>query len=1501
MKKTVAKKSLSLAKSKKGKNLYSGVSTLILLALIVGTILLPSQDTLKATPASSAEFLADRAVVAIDLAGNKGASTLVSAADVTGAEYTSGVYLSWRRFEGEPEGTTYAVFREDEIIADNLIQTNFIDLEGDSNSHYRVQGSSDNLLGLSTKETAVWGNQYLELSLQKPLDQTMPDGTSCFYNSNDLSVGDLDGDGQYELIVKWMPSNSQDNSKSGYTGTTILDGYKLDLSTGAASLMWRIDLGVNIRSGAHYTQFQVWDFDQDGKAEIAVKTADGSTSFKSQDGTAEDLLQQSFIGACASSALPTEAVSAQHDYRNSSGYVLDGPEYFTIFDGESGLVKATTEYLPSRGSVAAWGDAYGNRVDRFLSAVAYLDGETPYAVFCRGYYTRTTLTAYRLVDTNSDGVGDSLEVYWNFDTNDIVGGNQYTGQGNHGLSVNDVDGDGRDEIIYGAITINDDGSLLYATGLGHGDAMHVSDWVAWNAGLEIMSVHETKTVPYHVEIHDAASGEVLMGYYTGVDTGRGAAGDIDPTSPGGEFWSGVLPNNSGGQAGWNSKAGAVFATTSRIDNLIKLSDKNPAVNFTLFWDGDLLSETFDHSFNEGAYLPISANIAKWDYQKGEEVLLFESSEVWTNNGTKGNPGLIADILGDWREEVIVRRAGGATASSDDNKIRIYATTIPTDYVVPCLMTNRAYREGIAWQNVAYNQPANLSYLLSEGVITAQISFETVKSDQLDLVFTPASDGVYGHSITGYSIYRSENDGAFEKIAAIPLDELEQRPEGFLFHDTSLKSATTYKYQIAAQVNQRDSYLSETAQVQTKIAIKSVPEIVLDPLVQNTPLGEGKTVASLLPEQVHVINSEDQTVLAPVEWDVTGVDITTVGTYRVSAEIDGWETVIPVDLVVLENIITGYRQPDKIRAVQHLQPILPETITVTYLNGTSIEQTVLWDVTDFDIATIGSYTINGQLPEVSNYPVSIEIEVGENYITEVPPLKLQVNRKTNKDEIIWPAVVTANFADGTSREVTVIWDTSSVDTSVVGAQIFQGQVDGFAEGAQLTLEVVYKTLWQFDFGIASAQVETGWTGITVNPKNGTRTTQQLDIHYTPEKGFGFASAEAVIEGRDEGVYIEKDLLPSKVYRDFVLPGTNGFIADVPKGIYEVDISAGSLYSGKVVVTIENNSKSSISNGAGDYNLQTFIVQVDDGQMNFLFDSGNTHRLNAIVIRYMRGLPGDKTELTARVDVLKALSSEVYTEESWIPFHEVLEAAKALLADEEAEQEALGAVLAALEQAYAALEEEIIVTPEPTLTPEPTITPTEVPTVTPEPTITPTETPTVTPEPTITPTIAPTIVPTTTPSPTPIPTTPPTAPTTAATETSIEPTQASTTAASESQSPTSGEPQPTATQGSKSVLPRSRGTVQNAPINSVEETSGTVSSGAVIDVPSEPSMSSPTSAMTSEGKVMDETKKTEELLTGQEIEPIRETDDTSNLPFILAGIAIILIGGSITGIIILKRRK
>jgi hypothetical protein len=690
------------------------------------------------------------------------------------ASTSNGVFLSWRLLGDEVTGhsstgltgVNFNLYRDGVKIATIEDSTNYLDAEGTAASRYEVAAVVDGQEANKSSAVTPWANSYYDLQLRKPADGVTPTGEAYTYSANDMSVGDVDGDGQYEFFVKWDPSNSKDVSQRGYTGNVYIDSYKWD-----GTLLYRIDLGVNIRAGAHYTQFMVYDFNGDGKAEMMFKTAPGTKIIKYADNgqvaseqyitmRPEDVaagyshsddyrlsrqgyfdhvvnmfmawdshpevvagnwpatLEQAFgIPAQYSYPLSKEDAEALTTYfmdvyapsrsgnnrlREFEGFIVHGPEYLTVFDGATGNELETIHYKPGRyDDGLMWGDYAlgriepGNRVDRFLAGVAYLDGENPYAIFARGYYTRTTLVAYRWD-------GSKLQEHWFVDSgwtpmtnpfNDSPHGRpatnpgyeKLTTQGAHSLSTADVDGDGKQEIIYGASTIDHDGTVLYNSfdvlpaesanpgalvGLGHGDALHVADIDPDRPGLEIFMVHEgARFAPYGYSFRDAKTGEVIYGAYSGRDTGRGMIGDVDKTKRGLETWA----------------IGLWTASGERI------STSAPGTNMNIKWAADMTTQIIGGS---GSSTP---TIDKW----GEGRMLTADGTL-TNNGTKGNPSLVADIFGDWREELLVR-------TTDSHAIRMFLSTEVTNHKLYTLMHNVQYRTGIAWQSTTYNQPSYPSF------------------------------------------------------------------------------------------------------------------------------------------------------------------------------------------------------------------------------------------------------------------------------------------------------------------------------------------------------------------------------------------------------------------------------------------------------------------------------------------------------------------------------------------------------------------------------------------------------------------------------------------------------------------------------------------------------------------------------------------------------------------------------------------------------------------------
>ncbi|GBC99806.1 Rhamnogalacturonan endolyase YesW [bacterium HR17] len=569
-------------------------------------------------------------------------------------------FVAWRLLATDPEGIAFNLYRRVGHRAPVRVNTTPITQSTcfvDNGVDFRHPVAYFVRPVVNGKEVAASASFHLPANvpvrpyITVPMRQ-VPGDTAWVYAPNDASVGDLDGDGEYELVVKreW---DAYDPAQNGICrGTTKLEAYKLD-----GTFLWRIDLGPNIRSGAHYTPFLVYDFDGDGKAEVVARTAELTV-----DGTGNVIGDVDGDGR-------TNYVNPQ------TGRILEGPEFLSVFDGRTGREIARTRYIP-RGKVSEWGDNYGNRCDRFLMAIAYLDGVHPSIVMCRGYYAKTVLEAWDFHD-------GKLVHRWTFDTT-ANGGRfrTYEGQGNHNLFVGDVDGDGKDEIIYGACAVDDNGSGLYSTGWGHGDAMHLSDIDPDRAGLEVFQCHE-RPHPYGVTLRDAATGKLLWGFPAPRDVGRALAADIDPRFRGYECWAA-----GGGLWGkvWNCKGE-------------RIADAQLPVNMAVWWDDDLLRELLDDTV-----------IAKWDWQAGKLVRLFDARK-WgcvSNNGTKANPCLVADILGDWREEVLWRTA-------DNRALRLFVSTVPTPYRLYTLMHDPVYRLSVAHQNVGYNMPTQTGFYLGDGM------------------------------------------------------------------------------------------------------------------------------------------------------------------------------------------------------------------------------------------------------------------------------------------------------------------------------------------------------------------------------------------------------------------------------------------------------------------------------------------------------------------------------------------------------------------------------------------------------------------------------------------------------------------------------------------------------------------------------------------------------------------------------------------------------------------
>lgn len=554
----------------------------------------------------------------------------------------SEVFVSWRYLSSDPAGAAFDIYRDGVKVNDKAVKDVCWFIDGNSSSSaatYEVRPRKGGLKSGSFILPANAPEGYIPIALDIPAPQTMPNGEVATYSPNDCSIGDVDGDGEYEIFLKWDPSNSHDNAHNGYTADVFIDCLKLD-----GTRLWRVNLGRNIRAGAHYTQMMVYDLDGDGCAEMVVKTSDGTI-----DGTGK--------------VIGDPAADYREHGKSTLGRIMSGNEYLTIFNGRTGAAMKTIDYLPGRGENGSWGDTHANRSDRYLAAIAYLDGEHPSVVMCRGYYTRATLAAY-------DWDGKDLKLRWFFDSHSSPELKSYDGQGNHNLRVADVDGDGCDEIVYGACCIDHDGTGLYNTGWKHGDAMHIGAMIPGSDELQVWIGHETKGVG--TTLTDARTGKLYFRIPSNTDVGRTMAADIDPTNPGWELWSsasGTLRNYRGEEIG----------------------EKPATQNFAVWWDGDLSRELLDGN-----------KVLKFNPQtrKVEEFFVFEGAT--SNNGTKSNPCISGDLFGDWREEVLMR-------SSDNRELRLYVSTEPTDYRFHTFLEDPVYRTSLANENVCYNQPPETGF------------------------------------------------------------------------------------------------------------------------------------------------------------------------------------------------------------------------------------------------------------------------------------------------------------------------------------------------------------------------------------------------------------------------------------------------------------------------------------------------------------------------------------------------------------------------------------------------------------------------------------------------------------------------------------------------------------------------------------------------------------------------------------------------------------------------
>ncbi|MCI8979160.1 MAG: hypothetical protein HFE52_00680 [Clostridia bacterium] len=668
---------------------------------------------------------------------------------VVATKTNDGVLVSWRRLATEPADTTFTLYRNKEKINEGAV-TNFVDAQGTVNDKYTVVCN-----GQMSKSVAVWANGYLDIPLHDTpeSDVVQMDRNGVYigaYTPGDASYGDLDGDGEYEIVMLWNPSDAKDAASGGRTGKVYMDAYKLD-----GTFLWRIDMGFNIRASAHDTMLNVADFDGDGKAEVMVRTADGTV-----DG------QGNVIGDASKGDTYENSWAALNGGKN-----LQGPLYVTCFEGATGKALDTIDYFPQNtvGSLSttySFGDDFGNRSERYNSTIAYLDGQTPSAVFARGYYFgknistpngRTGCAAYSFK-------GGKLKMDWSFDTADSDK-NGFIGQGNHQIEAGDVDGDGKDEILYGALTWDQDGKVLWCTYQEHGDAMHLGDFDPTKEGLEFMKVYEDYSADS--EVFDL-KGSTLSPFITsstlfknskaaaagGAPEDRHQWGSSLQNAKTGEFYqihNGIKDTgrgmiaNIGYEDSWYVMWGA--GSSGYWDsNGNELPDLKAAMNGRIYWTGDLQDELQGH---KGAGKEIT--VTKWndETKKFDEIFVGEGSH--SINSTKGNPNLQADLLGDWREEIVSYAITGEnkqkekmTIKGDWDKdvevemdktvyqysLRIFETPYPTEYNFYTLAHDDIYRNSSAADTNCYNQPPHISWYMNDAIENSQYTTQPAANVKL---------------------------------------------------------------------------------------------------------------------------------------------------------------------------------------------------------------------------------------------------------------------------------------------------------------------------------------------------------------------------------------------------------------------------------------------------------------------------------------------------------------------------------------------------------------------------------------------------------------------------------------------------------------------------------------------------------------------------------------------------------------------------------------------------
>lgn len=626
---------------------------------------------------------------------------------------TKGVYCSWRIQADEYYDVKYNLYRDGtRVNAEPLDVSNFTDASGSESSQYTVKAVLNGVEQQASKAATVFKSNYKEIKIKH--DASL----KATYEPNDACCADVDGDGEVEILMKFnnKEEGEQLYPKNGPTinGVATKEYSMLACLKQDGTVLWWVNCGPNMGDFQNNEQNIVgYDWDMDGKAEVVMRLEEGSTVHMA-DGTTYT------IGANGKNG------SSWTNYREpkASGsvewFTHYGKEFLWYCEGATGKPYQCIEFPLKRledGETdlkAAWGDGYGHRSSKYFFGAPYLDGKHPSIFLGRGIYTRHKFIAYDVDPKTHD-----LKVRWKWTNNQP--GSPWYGQGYHNYIVADVDWDGRDEIVWGSMVIDDNGMGLSTTGLGHGDAQHIGDFNPYIHGQEMFACNEDNPSNNY---RDATTSKI---YYRKTDT-----------NDDGRCLAGNFYNDFPGAVGHSAHDTPISTVTNEH---VSTNTNGLSMNFRIYWDGDLLEECFN---NTEVTKPGVGTIATF-------------LGAYSNNGTKATPCYQGDIFGDWREEVIERTA--------DNNIRIYTTNEPTKWRNYSLWYDHQYRNGMVWQPCGYNQPPHVSYFLGEleGITIAPPPLTTTGREEVGSSISKALDGKHALLATTGDATVSVAEGASPAI------------------------------------------------------------------------------------------------------------------------------------------------------------------------------------------------------------------------------------------------------------------------------------------------------------------------------------------------------------------------------------------------------------------------------------------------------------------------------------------------------------------------------------------------------------------------------------------------------------------------------------------------------------------------------------------------------------------------------------------------------------------